>query len=162
MQALRATIPALLVSLLAWGLATPEAQQQAPQITVRVGNAAWTYTHEQLLAMANDTLPNLKGTRQKPAIPLETILFRDTGLSPEKVQMVVIIGSKTTVLRGNELKYLDKLVLATGPDKGGRPHPWAMAAEDEQTYKLLAPHMGSRRKHGIYRIDIVPKGEAGQ
>jgi hypothetical protein len=135
------------------------AQPKEPRLTLRVGKAAWTYTEEQLRAMATDTLPNLKATKKKPAIPLEVLLFRDTKVAPDRVEMVFLIGDKITVLRGGDLKYLDKLVLATGEPKGGKLHKWSLAPEDEATYKAVSPHMGSRRKGGIYRIDIVLKGE---
>ena len=163
MRTVRTTILGALAGLLAWGFASPgvTAQQQAPTITVRVSGAAWTYTHEQLLAMATDTLPNRTATRKNPAIPLSTILFKDTGLSPGKIQIVFLIASKITVLRGNDLAYLDRLVLKNGPDKGGRPHHWALAPKDEEAYKVVASHMGAPRKKGIYRIDILPKVETG-
>jgi hypothetical protein len=155
---------AILACFSAWAVvsAAVEAQQKAPSITVRIGKAAWTYTNEQLRAMATDKVANLKGNRQKPAIPLETVLFKDTKLTAEKVQMIFVMGSKITVLRGDDLKHLTRLVLASGADKGDQPHQWAMMPRDEESYKLLAPHMGSRRKSKVYRIDIVPKPEATQ
>lgn len=135
-------------------------QAKASGIVVRLGTAAWTYTEEQLRLMATDYLPNQKGTRRKPAIPLEVLLFRDTRVSPDRVFMVFVIGEKITVLRGDDLRYLDRLVVATGEPKGNVPHKWSLAAEDEDTYRKLSAHMGSRRKGGIYRIDIVLKGES--
>jgi hypothetical protein len=156
---------AILACLLTWAVASAAVevqQQKAPSITVRIGRTAWTYTNDQLRVMATEKVSNLKGNRQKPAVPLETVLFKDTKLAPDKVHMIFVMGSKVTVLRGDDLKHLDKLVLATGPDKGDKPHHWTMMPRDEESYKALAPHMGSRRKGKIYRIDIVPKPEATQ
>jgi len=146
----------MLVGVLVWGLAAAagSAQPGAPILTVRYGKVARTYTRDQLLAMATEAIPNLKGTRKKPAIPLEALLFKETGIPRDKVERVFLIGKKTTILRGRSLAYLDRLVLATGPDKDGRPHMWALAPKDEETYRAVAAHMGSRRKGGIYRIDI--------
>jgi hypothetical protein len=128
-------------------------------IVVRLGKSAQAYTHEQLMAMASEKLQNLKGTRQKPAIPLLTLLTKDLGVRAEEIDRLFVLGSKITVLRGDDLQHLDKLVLASGRDKSGKPHHWALAARDEATYKRLSAHMGSRRKGGIYRIDIVRRGE---
>jgi hypothetical protein len=151
---------AMLVVVLTWSFSSPAvwAQQVKPVLTVRYGKVARTYTHDQLLALATGTLPNMKGTRKKPAIPFETILFKDTGITRDKVERVFLIGKKSTILRGNDLAYLNRLVLATGPDKDGKPHMWALAPTDEETYKVVRAHMGSRRKGGIYRIDIHLKG----
>jgi len=171
MRNVRSMMLPLLVAVLSWGFPSPglwahsdedSAVQKDSTITVRVGNAARRYTREQLLAMATETIPNLKGTRKKPAIPLVTILFKDTGAKPEDVEMVFVIGERTTILRGNDLAYLNKLVLATGPDKGGKPHTWSLASKDEEAYKAIHPHMGSRRKGDIYRIDVVLKADAAQ
>ena len=141
-----------------------QGEEKDPQITLRVGKNVWTYTHDELLAMATTKIPNQKRTRQKPAIPLETLLFKDTGLKLTEVEIVYVIPREgmITILRGKDLAYIDKLVLATGLDKGKKKHPWAMAAEDEKTYKKLAPTMGSSRKHDINRIDIVLKPGAGE
>lgn len=136
------------------------AQQKEPTITVRLGKSVSTYTGEQLRAMATDTLPNLKGTRKKPAIPLETLLLKNTGVKPDKIHMVFILGDKITILRGSTLAYLGKMVIATGPEKGGKPHKWSLAPKDEETYKAVYAQMGSRRKGNIYRIDIVLKDDA--
>lgn len=156
----RALVAGLTVFLVGGGLpGRGEPQTTEPRLTLRVGKASWTYTEEQLRAMATDTLPNLKGTKKKPAIPLEVLLFRDTKVAPDRVEMVFLIGDKITVLRDSDLKYFDKLVLATGEPKGGKLHKWSLAPEDEATYKAVSAHMGSRRKGGIYRIDIVLKGE---
>ena len=135
------------------------AEEKEPSIMVRTGSStAWTYTHRQLLAMATDALTNMKGSRKKPAIPLASILSKDTKIAPEKIAMVFVIGEKITVLRGKDLSYLSKLVLATGPDKAGKPHEWTLAPRDEETYKAMsASTMGSMRKKGVYRIDIVLK-----
>jgi hypothetical protein len=138
-----------------WALAHEMHKQQENTIVLRVGSSSWTYTHAQLVAMAKDKIPNMKGTRQKPFIPLQTILLKDTNLKRDQIGMIFVIGEKITILRGNDLNYLDKLILATGPDKGGKPHPWALTTEDEVTHKALMPHMGWRRKVAIYRIDIV-------
>jgi len=161
MGKVRTTILALLVVVLTWSFSSPVvwAQQREPVITVRYGKAARTYTREQLLALATETLPNMKGTRKKPAIPFETILFKDTRITRDKVERVILIGKKTTILRGNDLAYLNRLVLVTGADKDGKPHMWALAPKDEETYKAVSAHMGSRRKGGIYRIDIHLKGD---
>jgi len=164
MGKVRTKILALLVVVLTWSFSSPVvwAQQREPVITVRYGKTAKTYTREQLLAMATEMLPNLKGTRKKPAIPLETILFKDTGITRDRVERVFLIGKKSTILRGNDLAYLNRLVLATGPDKDGKPHMWALAPKDEETYKAVRAHIGSRRKGGIYRIDIHLKGDVVQ
>ena len=164
MGKVRTKILALLVVVLTWSFSSPVvwAQQREPVITVRYGKTAKTYTHDQLLAMATEMLPNLKGTRKKPAIPLETILFKDTGITRDRVERVFLIGKKSTILRGNDLAYLNRLVLATGPDKDGKPHMWALAPKDEETYKAVRAHIGSRRKGGIYRIDIHLKGDVVQ
>jgi len=164
MGKVRTKILALLVVVLTWSFSSPVvwAQQMEPVITVRYGKTAKTYTREQLLAMATEMLPNLKGTRKKPAIPLETILFKDAGITRDRVERVFLIGKKSTILRGNDLAYLNRLVLATGPDKDGTPHMWALAPKDEETYKAVRAHMGSRRKGGIYRIDIHLKGDVVQ
>ena len=161
MGKVRTMILAMLVVVLMWGFSSPMgwAQQKDPVLTVRIGKVSRTYTREQLLALATETLPNMKGTRKKPAIPLETILFKDTGIPRDKVERVILIGKKTTILRGNDLAYLNRLVLATGSDKDGKPHMWALAPKDEETYKAVSAHMGSRRKGGIYRIDIHLKGD---
>ena len=137
-----------------------QAAEKEPSIIVRTGSStAWTYTHRQLLAMATDALTNMKGSRKKQAIPLVSILSKDTKIAPEKIAMVVVIGEKITVLRGKDLSYLSKLVLATGPDKAAMPHEWALAPRDEETYKAISASMGSRRKKGVYRIDIVLKDD---
>lgn len=138
------------------------AQQKEQSITVRVGKSARTYTQQQLVAMATDTIVNLKGNRKKPAIPFGTVLFKDAKLSPKEIEMIFVIGDKITILRGDDLKYLDKMVLASGPDKGEKPHKWSLAARDEETYKAVSAHMGSRRKGNIYRIDIVLKGDVAK
>jgi hypothetical protein len=126
-------------------------------ITLRSGSSVWTYKRDQLVAMATETIPNQRGNRKKPSISLEKILFKDTKLTPDKVEMIFFIGNKITVLRGNDIAYLSALVLAAGPDKEGKPHHWALAAKDKEAYRALAPHMGAIRKPGIYRIDIVRK-----
>ena len=164
----RATVLTALACALAAGTGPSwgQAQPKAAEITVRIGKEAWTYTREQLLAMATLTLPNQKGTRENPAIPLGDLLFKDTGLSPDTIHMVFlignIVGSKILILRGTDLSHLDKLVLITGPNKGDRRHLWALAPKDEESYRTIAPFMGSPRKRGIYRIDIVPKTAAGK
>ena len=130
-----------------------------PQIEVRVAKEVWTYTHKQLLEMATTTIPNLRGTRKKPAIPLSSVLYKDTGLSPEQVESVTVITDHgmPTVLQGKDLVFLDKLVLTSGTDKGKFGHPWSMAPINEKIYKKLHKTMGSRRRHGVIRIDIVRK-----
>ena len=166
MQWVRSTALTVLAFLVA-SAASPcwaQAQQKDPEMTVRIGKAAWTYTREQLLAMATMTLLNRKGNGEKPAVLLSTVLFKDTGLSPEKLHMVFlmsnIVGSKIIILRGNDLAHVDRLVLTSGPDKGDRRHHWALVPKDEASYKAVAPLFGSERKRGIYRIDIVPKADA--
>jgi len=142
---------------------TAQKRETDNSILLRIGSASWTYSHKQLVAMATDAISNMKETRKKAAVPLTAILFKDTKMVPERVHMVFVIGdSLTTVLRGNDLAYLNKLVLATGPDKGGKPHQWALTTQDEEAYKALRPHMGARRKHGVYRIDIVLKGDVAK
>jgi len=137
------------------------AEEKEPSIMVRTGSStAWTYTHRQLLDMATDTLTNMKGSRQKKAIPLTLILSKDTKIAPERIAMVVFSGEKVTVLRGKDVAYLSKFVLVTGPEKAGMPHAWTLAPRDEETYKAISASMlGSRRKKGIYRIDIVCKDD---
>jgi len=166
MRYVRSTALAVLAFLVA-SASSPfwvHAQQKDPEMTVRIGKVAWTYTREQLLAMATMTLLNRKGNREKPAVLLPTVLFKDTGLSPEKLHMVFlmsnIVGSKIIILRGNDLAYVDRLVLASGPDKGDKRHQWALVPKDEASYRAVAPLFGSERKRGIYRIDIVPKADA--
>lgn len=164
MQYLRNTIStaAFLLPLIfpwSWADAHEMHKQEENTIVVRTGSAFWTYTHEQFLAMAPDAISNMKGTRKKPAIPLQTLLLKDTKLSPKQIGMIFVIGEKITILRGNDLNYLGKLVLATGPEKQGKPHPWSLTTDDEETHKALMPHMGARRKQGIYRIDIVRKAD---
>jgi len=112
--------------------------------------------------MATETIPNMKRTRKKPAVPLDTLLSKTTGLTPDKVERVFLIGKKSTILRGNDLAYLNRLVLASGLDKDGKPHMWALAPKDEETYRAVSAHMGSRRKGGIYRIDIHLKAGGAQ
>ena len=164
---MRATTIGALAALLTWGAASPtvwaDEEKPAHSITVKVSDkTTWTYTRAQLLDMATETLPNRTGTRNNPAIPLSKILFKDTGLSADQVQMVFLIGiKKIVVLRGNDLAYLDRLVLKSGLDKAGQPHPWALAPKDDEAYRAVAAHMGSPRKKEIYRIDILPKIQTG-
>jgi hypothetical protein len=134
-----------------------KAGENAGSITLRSGSSAWTYQLDQLVAMATESIPNQRGNRGKPSISLEKLLLKDTRLTPDKVAMVFFIGNKITVLRGNDIAYLSRLVLANGPDKDGKPHHWALAPKDQEAYRALAPHMGATRKPGIYRIDIVRK-----
>jgi hypothetical protein len=154
---------------LGWGGAAPGAGAQAkvppsagpdPSITVRISGNAWTYSHDQLLAMARASIPNRRGNRQNPAIPLDVILFKDTGLAIDQVQAVFLIGAKVSVLRGGDLAYLSRLALKTGPDKQGRRHPWSLAPLDDEAFRAVAPHMGSHRRKEIYRINIVLKPDA--
>lgn len=161
-----AVVISVLTGFVTWGPATPGAwaQEKSPDlsITVRVSDQAWTYSREQLMEMATETLPNRTGSRKNPAILLSRVLFKDTGLSADQIQMVfVITTSKIAVFRGSDLAYLDRLVLKTGPDKRGQPHHWALAPLDAETYRAIAAHMGSPRKKQVYRIDILPKIQSG-
>lgn len=135
---------------------TPQ-KDKDPTITVRISGTAWTYTHDQLLPMATATLSNRRGNRQNPAIPLDRILFKDTGVKPENVLQVFLIGAKVSVLRGDDLAYLGRLALKTGPDKQGKRHPWSLAPLDDEAFKAVAKHMGSHRRKEIYRINLVLK-----
>lgn len=137
---------------------TTPAREQT--VTLRAGKAAWTYPDSQLLAMATDTLPNLKGNRKKPAIGLDRLIASDAKISSDRMEMIVVIGEIVTILRGADLTNLDKVVLATGRDKGGKRHDWALAARDENAYMAISPTIGSGRKHGVYRIDVILKGDA--
>jgi hypothetical protein len=143
-------------------VAQSPAPPRPPQtVTLRAGKAAWVYSDAQLLAMATDLLPNLKGNRKKPAIGLDRLIARDARIGSDRIDMIVVIGEIVTLLRGADLTNLDKLVLATGRDKGGQRHDWALAARDEKAYMAISPSIGSGRKHGIYRIDVILKGDAG-
>lgn len=155
----RIVLAGLAAGAVGLSLSLAAAQPREQTVTVRAGKAAWVYSDARLLAIATERLPNLKGTRMKPAIGLDRLLARETGLDPGQMAMVVVIGEIVTLLRGPDLAHLDKLVLATGPDKGGRRHDWALAARDEKAYMALSPSIGSGRKHGIYRIDIILKSE---
>ncbi len=159
---IRKTCLVVLVSLFAMGTFPFQAQadEEPPAITVQTGKKhIWTYTHEQLLAMAKVDFLNQKGTRMKPAIPLETLLFKDTGMSLDMVREVFISVRQgmITVFRGDDLAYLDNFVLMSGPDKNGQPHFWSMAPEDDATYRAFSSVMGSNRRHDVYRIDITEK-----
>ena len=141
------------------------AGQDAPQITVKTGKKHnWTYTHEQLLAMATEEISNQKRTRMKPAIPLEALLFKDTGMSLEMVREVFIMTGHgmITIVRGDDLAFLDKLVLVSGPDKNGKPHIWSLAPDNEAMYRTISHFLGANRKHGVVRIDITEKVTAVQ
>lgn len=130
-----------------------------PEIQVHLAKQVWTYTHDQLMEMATTTIPNLRGTRKKPAVPLASVLYKDTGLKPEHVESVTVVTDHgmPTVIQGEDLMFIPKLVLASGADKGKFGHPWSMAPINEKIYKQLHQTMGSRRRHGVIRIDIVRK-----
>lgn len=130
-----------------------------PEIKVRLAKQVWTYTHDQLMEMATATIPNLRGTRKKPAVPLASVLYKDTGLKPDDLESVTVVTDHgmPTVIQGKELEFIPKLVLASGEDKGKFGHPWSMAPINEKIYKQLHQTMGSRRRHGVIRIDLVRK-----
>jgi len=142
------------------GLSAENASEQH-QITVRVRGEHWTYSHEQLLELADTTLANSRGTRDKPAISFEKLLFKDTGLTADQVKRVLILrrDGMPVVLQAKDLAYLDKLVLTSGADKSEQGHPWAPAPEDDATHDALLREVGSRRKHLVLRIDITPKDD---
>lgn len=151
----------LLLGLLLVPVGTALAEEE-PTLTVRYRSSAWTYSHEELLALATERIGNMRGTGDKPAIPFEVLVLEKTGIPLDEIDMVVTLrgSSQPVILRGNELAMIYKLVLASGEDKPtGEPHEWALATEDEETYQALARTFGSRRKHHVYRIDITPKLE---
>ncbi|MFQ5415848.1 MAG: hypothetical protein ACE5FL_02245 [Myxococcota bacterium] len=169
MRSMRGSLVVVLAVLLTTGAGSFAARADEddsagadPSITVRMGNSAWTYSHEQLLAMATTSIPNLRRTKQKKALPLASLLFKDTGLRLDQVDTIFVIpkSGMVTILKGKDLAHVEQLVLATGVDKHGSSHPWAMAAASPQAYEALKRTMGSPRKHKIERIDIVPKQSA--
>lgn len=128
-------------------------------LDMHVRGKVWTFSHEQLMAMTEpDALPNMRGTRTKPALALDRLIREKAGLEPEQLQRVIVlrVDGLPVIIRGETLQYLDRLVLTSGPDKHGEPHPWSLAPADEATHEALIREVGARRKHLVNRIDIVP------
>jgi hypothetical protein len=130
-------------------------------ITVRVGKATWRYEDADLRKMATAEIPNMRGTRKKPAIPLEALIYRDTGIDSKTIESVTVIpgDGMPSLLRGADLARLKDLVITTGPEKAGAPHGWALAPKSEEVYRAAREDFGSRRRRIVVAIDLVEKAE---
>lgn len=122
----------------------------APGLLLKVDKKAWSYTAEQLRAMATVDFKTFRGTKRNPAVPLEGLLTRDTGLRLERVRAVVVIGeTKVLVIEGERLKYLKDLVIKLGPNQ------LALAPETEEAAEALKPLWGKPRIEGVERVQVL-------
>lgn len=147
-----------LLALLAATLLAPLRADDAA-LTVRFRSEAWFFTHERLMELSEPTFMNLRGTHKKPAIDFTELLFGQTGVDRDDVELILIFrhSGSPVILRGQALQHLDGLVVTGGDDKlSGEPHVWALAPRDDAAYEALKKELGSLRKRDMYRIDIHP------
>lgn len=152
----RARIPgavsaALAAVLLLGGPAMP---QSAPDhhLLLKVGDRSWEYHTKELMALASRSIVSHRGTKKNPAIPLEVLVTKDTGVPVERIIGVIVVGEdKVLFLEGDRLRYLGRLIL-----KFGSNH-LTLAPEDDETLQALRPYWGRGRIEDVVRVDVLER-----
>ncbi len=131
-------------------MATHQGQaEEEHQLLVQIGDASWTYEHEQLKPLATKTHMSSRGTKKNPAIPLDALLTKDSKLPIERIVGVAIIGEdRSLFLEGSHLARLKNLWLKFGTID------LTLVPDSEETYNALKGIWGRPRLDGVERIYV--------
>jgi hypothetical protein len=130
-------------------LTTPGRGEEEHHLQLQVGDASWTYEHDQLKPLATKTYMSSRGTKKNPAIPLDVLLTKDSKLPVEGIVGVAIIGEdRSLFLEGDHLAHLKHLWLKFGTLE------LTLVPENDQTYKALRAIWGKPRLDGVERIFV--------
>jgi hypothetical protein len=126
--------------------------EEEHQLLLQVGDASWTYEHEQLKPLATKTHMSSRGTKKNPAIPLDVLLTKDTKLPVERIVGVAIIGEERSLfLEGGSLAHLKNLWLKFGTKE------LTLVPDTDETYKALRAVWGKPRLDGVERIFVYER-----
>ena len=150
----------LLLAVVTAMWSVPAISEEETVITVRFRSEAWFYSQEGLMDLSEPAFMNLRGTHKKPVVEFTDLIFGQTGVNPDDVEMILVFrhSGSPVILRGAALEQLGNLVVTGGEEKvSGEPHVWALAPKDDAAYNALKKELGSLRKREMYRVDIHPK-----
>jgi hypothetical protein len=145
------TIAVVCAVLLAAGLPRAGSSQQwvNVKVVVTMGAQSWSYTSEQLRGFATRTHTSMRGTKEAPAVPLDLLLTKDTGLTADRIiEIAVIAEQDVLLLEGDNLAQLKHVWLRIGPNH------LTLVPENDEAYKALRSVWRKPRLIAVERIAI--------
>ncbi|MFQ5415849.1 MAG: hypothetical protein ACE5FL_02250 [Myxococcota bacterium] len=147
----------LLCAVLAFGALSAAASADSPKVKpwtlyLKVGDKQIAYESDQLLAMASAKHLSNRETKTNPAVPIDTLVMKDTGLTRDRILKIVFLGAtKTMLLEGKDLDHLGGLLLKLGPNNV------TLVPKDEKTYEALRSQFGRPRVKDVERIYVYER-----
>ena len=123
-------------------------------VEVKAKGVVYPYNHKSLQSMATQDVPSLRGTKQRKSIPLSIVVTRDTGVSLDEIEQILLVGAeRTLLLEAENLEYLDRLFLKVGTL---RP---SIYPDADETWRAMQPEFGAPRFKNLEKIFVFRTGE---
>ncbi len=130
-------------------------ETQEFSLVVRVGDKAYSYSSDQLEAMATVTYASPRG-KEAPAVPIAVLVTQDTQLSMDQILQIVIVGEKTSLLlEAEDLAHAAHLLVKVGFNKA----TLVPDSETGATWQAIRPLLGRPRLKYLETVYVFWQNE---
>ena len=135
-------------------------EQQEFSLLVKLGDKGYTYTTDQLEAIATATYTSPRG-KKVWAVPLDVLVTKDTQLSMDQILQIVVVGAKRSLLlEGENLAHAEHLLVKIGfdvdPVGAVMSHQATLVPDSEvgASWQAIKPLLGRPRLKNLQKVFV--------